>query len=156
VELSDAGQNAVARLKVAIDKPEGQKWPERVLDDVLAILVLATAPLDELDAIEEAILAGLSIRAGILDPERKAPITGKEMADKIGAYFVANPLPNALMVEVNAALRELLSTNNAEKAAAAIASAHDSKVPVSQRAATEGSTRMGVMGRFGLSVPPKK
>jgi hypothetical protein len=152
VELSDAGQTAVARLAAALDKPAGQKWPDAVLDDVLAILVLATAPLDALDPIEEAILASFSARIAL-----PADASGQLLAAKIGDHFAKHPLPIALATEVSAALKELMSTNNAAHAAAALGTAagKDAKVPVGQRDGAAGSLRMGVMGRFALAVPPK-
>lgn len=151
MDLGNPGQEAVRRLAAALEDDTGKaRWPDAVIDDVLAVLVLASAPLDALDPIEEYILAGFSARIGL-----SAEPTAVELAEKIGAWFVKNPLPEALARDVAEGLRELLSPNNAAAAAAALGAAEESKVPVAQRAAAAGSTRMGVMGRFGLSVPPK-
>jgi len=149
MDLSDAGTTAIKRLQAALESGPGSgKWPDDVLDDVLAILVLSSAPLDELNAIEEAILASFARRIGMTDsPDPKL------LGAKIGEHFVKHPLPVALATEVHAALKEMLQTNSSnEKAAAALGAAagKDAKVPVAQREAVAGATKMGVMGRFAL------
>jgi hypothetical protein len=147
IELSDAGQQAVTRLARALEGPDGKpRWPDAVLDDALAVLVLSSAPLDALDPIEEAILASFAAHIGVTDKP-----TGADLGQKIGLYFQKNPLPDALATEMSAALRELLTGANAEDAARALGAATDSKVPVHQRAPVAGSARMGVMGRFAFS-----
>lgn len=152
MELSDAGQNAVARLQAALQggPQPGGAWPSDVVDDVLAIVVLAAAPLDELNPIEEAILAAFARRIGMTDGA-----DANALAQKIGEHFVQHPLPTALATEVHAALGEMLKTNSANEAAAqalGTAAGKDAKVPVGQRAAADGATKMGVLGRFALHV----
>jgi hypothetical protein len=147
MEISDVGQQAVARLSVALDKIKDNQQAS----DLIAILLLATAPLDALNPIEEALLAGFAQRADIT-----GPIASDEAAKRIAAYFAKNPLPNDVAKDVSGVLRDLLAVNNAEKAVAALGKAATAadRVPVEQRQADPGALRMGVMGRFAFD--PKK
>jgi hypothetical protein len=148
MELSDAGQQSVARLTAAL---EGPPWPPEILDDALAVLVLSSATLDALDPIEEAVLAAFAQRIGL-----SSSPSAQELVQKIGAWFVTHPLPESLAQAMTSALREVFATNSGA-AAAALGAAQDAanKVPVEQRAAAQGSTRMGAMGRFALQGPAK-
>lgn len=151
MELSDAGQQAVQKLAAALERRP--PWPDAVLDDALAIIVLATAPLDELDPIEESILASFAARVAAVGGEGTLK-AGDALARGIGAYFAKNPLPEALAKDMTAALKELEAKGNADKAVAALGAAQgaESKVPVNQRAPVDGAQRMGVMGRFAFNV----
>lgn len=156
VELSDHGQEAVAQLRAALEATDAAGaplHPDDVTGDALAVLVLATAPLDELDVVEEALLARFAARIG-LEPGHG----GAELARLIDQHFQQSPLPAGLSSSMNAVLRALVKGHNGEAAAAALGAATGgvSKVPVGQREGADGSTRMGVMGRFALQVPPKK
>jgi hypothetical protein len=149
MELSDAGQQAARRLVAAV---QDARVSDAHAADALAMVVLAVAPLDELDAVEQSLLAGLAFRAGVAGADSKDALV------KIDAYFQAHPLPDDLAKEITAVLREVLaSSDGGEQAAAALGAAADaaSKVPVQQRAPTAGAQRMGVMGRFGLTTTKK-
>ena len=149
MDLTDAGHAAAKRLAEAVEDPN---ISDAAASDALALAILAVSPLDDLDAIEQSLLAGFAQRAGIDAADAASA------ALKIDAYFQSHPLPGDLASTMTAVLRELLATNNAVEAAAALGSAADaaSKVPVAQRGAVEGAQRMGVMGRFGLSADKKR
>lgn len=144
MELSNASREATRQLRELIEEAA---LPQDALADLLGVLVLASAPLDALDAVEKALLGRLAGRLGVDGSTAPA-----EVAARLDAHLQSHPLPRSILSPLNVLLRDLITADGGSAQRAALiggaASASD-KVPVGQREG-EGGVRLGVLGRFAL------